>query len=594
MLSKGEQNGILTAQDSASMAESVDLKKAPDKDELKILVNSARTAARLKNWQEAARCWDAVTVSDPDDTRAYLGSTDARREMGHFDEAERIIGLAVARFPRNASLAIARAKLANARCDWPEALNRWESLRNAFPDNPWACLGKAQALRAVGQDEPAEQLLVTAESIANAANTLMPSPMSALNLRMEIARARADWRGARKAAQEILENGSVPSAWVLLMLAQACWYLEEYDAADDAALRALAVDPSLKEAVIVRAWVATAQGDSERALACYRVLVSLSPNSVAWALKVVQLLNWLGQVEEALRELKIVTSRWPDDPAVRAFIRFSGHAGRDPGRADAPEHKLEKELGIIVRKAPAAERRLREPVVDDPERDVLLVESARNECAVLLFTGTNDGLSIPLQAFDLYLAALPVTPIYVKDFKRLRYLLGIRSLSDDYEGTLAVLRSMLERLGAHRLCTIGNCEGGFAAIRYGLELGADRIIAFEPPTYSPADSTAKFEQARNFKRSRLAAMVPADMVDLKPFVEERRGNVTLELFYDELNPRDCNHAHRLAGLPGVNLHPQRCVGNRRAMQNLMLAHENFSELLGGLLGVRPAAASLQA
>src|SRR6202043_3781310 len=165
-----------------------------------------------------------------------------------------------------------------------------------------------------------------------------------------------------------------------------------------------------------------------------------------------------------------------------------------------------------------------------PGRDVMVAEVPNAATAVLIFTGGNDAVSMPLPLFDRYLATLDVTAIYLKDFRRLQYLLGIESLSADYQGTLAALRDMLSRLGVKRLCTIGHCVGGFAAIRYGVELGAGRIVTFGAPTYSPHDSSTKIEQARNFMRNRLAEKVPPDMMDLKTFLEGRHHTARIELF----------------------------------------------------------------
>jgi hypothetical protein len=159
---------------------------------------------------------------------------------------------------------------------------------------------------------------------------------------------------------------------------------------------------------------------------------------------------------------------------------------------------------------------------------------------------------MPLTVLDLYLAALPVTVVYLKDFARLRFLAGIRSLSDSYQGTTAALRNLLSNLGAERICTIGNCDGGCGAIRYGVELGAVRIVAFNAPTHGPRDASMQFEQARNFKRTRLAALGLEDLADLRPFLLGRPHRSRIDLFYADEEPRDQAHALYLAGLPGVS------------------------------------------
>jgi hypothetical protein len=349
----------------------------------------------------------------------------------------------------------------------------------------------------------------------------------------------------------------------------------------------------LVEAVLVRVWVATDRGDGETALSCYRTLVKLKPGAVRWRLKLVQLLSWLGHVKESVNELENIRGRWPADPMVRMFLLNYGSesdeipmppdaAGR-PAEGD-PDYSKEEDLQVIADKAPGQAEQVRKLVVADPERDVLLAEVTGAETAVLVFTGTNDGLSMPLSLFDRYLATLNLTAIYLKDFNRLRFLQGIQSLSDNYQGTLEALRNMLNRAGVKRLCTIGNCVGGFAAIRYGIELGAERIVAFSPPTYTSRDPLTKMEEGRRFMRTRLEANVPSEMMDLKPFLEARRHDAQIDLLYEEKDPRDRVNALRLSSLPGIRLHPQPEL-SYRLLRRLAFSNPDFRGLLANLLEI---------
>jgi hypothetical protein len=344
----------------------------------------------------------------------------------------------------------------------------------------------------------------------------------------------------------------------------------------------------------VRAWVATDQGDGERALESYRRLVELNPQTVRWSLKVVQLLNWLGHVKEAVNELRIISARWPNDRAVRMFAQEYGPAAAlklepksavDGVRQSEAEHPEQDSLEALLQRVPRLERRLRPSVEHSPEKDVLIAEFEGTKTAVFIFTGSNDGISMPLNIFDNFMAALPITSIYLKDFNRLRYLVGIASLSPDYEGTIMALRGMVRTLGVTRVCTIGNCDGAFAAIRYGVELGAERIIAFSPATYVPHDVSAKFEQARNLKRIRLAAEVPEGMTDLRPFLEAHRHNVQIEVFYDQEDPRDRAHALHLSGLSGVSLHPEPPPKEHRLLRQIALSSTDFCATLAKMFGV---------
>jgi tetratricopeptide (TPR) repeat protein len=600
----------LASEDSVAVSESLEPNNVPRQADINGIIDRARRATQRRDWLEAWRCWEAVRGRSPDHAPAYLGSGNALREAGRYEEAELVLGAGAERFPDNEQIAVARAWLANARHDWSVALSRWEALRVHFPDNPSCYVGNVHALRGLGRSDQVETLLVSAEATLVAAKQQGLDEMAALKVEFAIARARLDWPAVRQCAGRIIACEEAPSAQVFLAVAQACWYLGNPEEADRAAVRASSIDPTLSEAVLVRAWVATDRGDGETALSCYRTLVKLNPGALRWSLKLVHLLNCLGRAKEALTALENVRRRWPTHPMVRNFLRnpsleltfdatsaVSRTAEGDLGRAQ------EKELRAIADKDPGPAERVRPILVADPERDVLIAEVTGAETAVLVFTANNDGVSMPLPVFDRYLATLDLTAIYLKDFQRLRYLLGIQSLSQDYQGTLAALRDILSRLGVKRLCTIGNCVGGFAAIRYGVELCADRVLTFGTPTYLSPDPLTPMEPTRHFMRNRLAANVPGEMLDLRPFLEARQHNTQIELFYEEDDPVGRIHALHLSDLPGIRFHPlpgpnrrtlQRdphaaVVGDRGGvLRRLALSRGDFQGMLGSLLGVGPA------
>lgn len=562
------------------------------------MIQRAQRAAQRRDWLDAYRCWDDVLARSPNHAPAYLGAGTALRETGRYDEAERVLEAGAERFPDNEQIAMARAWLANTRQDWPGALSRWESFRARFPENPWGYLGNINALRGAGRSDQIEELIVAAEAALAAAKQRGLGSVAAFGMEAEIAKARLDWAAVRRSAENVIASEAAPPAHVFLALAQACWHLGEPSAADRAAQQATSIDPTLAEAVVVRAWVATDRGDGETALSCYRKLVELNPGTVRWWLKLVQLLNRLGRVKEALTEVERMRTRWPDDPMVKTFLLNYGPASSGTlnaasavtfSREDDPDRLQVEELQAIADKAPRPEEWVRPLLVADAEREVLLAQARSTETAVLVFTGSNDSVSMPLPLFDRYLATLEITAVYLKDFKRLRFCSGIQSLSETYDGTVAALREMLRRLGVKRLCTLGNCDGGFAAIRYGAELCADRIVTFGAPTYSPQDSLTKIEQARNFMRKRLAENVPVEMMDLKPFLESHTHRAQIELFYEEEDLRDRSQALHLSGISGVRLHPQPGLSNHRLLRRMASSRQDFLGMLGKLLGVESAA-----
>jgi tetratricopeptide (TPR) repeat protein len=565
----------------------------PAQAEIIRLIVSAQQAADRHDWAEASRCWQEVQSTSPDYAPAYLGIGNAFREAARLEDAECAFAAGVARFADNEPLTIAWASLANLRRDWPAALDRWSLARTRFPINPWCYLGSINALRGAGHSDPLESLAAEAKTALAEAKVRGLDVAAALRVELEIAKALLEWEAVKRCSERIIAREAHPSANILLSLAQACFRLEDPVGADSAAERALSADPSLTGAWIVRLQVATQKGDGETALKCYRALVELNPGVVRWRLKLAQLLSWLGRVKESLAELDRVRAQWPNDPMVKVFLRNYGSEGEGNqasaiapnGRAEHdPDFAKEKDLEAIAGQAPDAALRLRPLLVPDAERDVLIAEMPGAEAAVFVFTGTNDEVSMPLELFDRYLSTLPFTAIYLKDFKRLRFLQGIESLGADLPTTLEALQSKLARLGVKRLCTLGNCVGGFAAIRYGVELEADRIVAFSPPTCSPVETPIKLEEGRRFMKARLEANVSRDLTDLQPFLSGRRQSAWIELFYEDPDPRDRAAAQRLLGLPGVHLRPQMEL-SYRLLRRLAASNPDFLRLLGDSLAV---------
>ena len=557
------------------------------------LVERARNAMRRREWLEAANYWEQVREHFPSLAPAYLGGGNALREAHCYDQAEQVLCAGTKRFPDNEQIAVSHAWVAIQRHDWQAAIDRWESLRKRFPANPWCHIGNVYALRGAGRSDQVDTLLADAEAALATAKLRGLEVPSGQNLEFAIARIRLDWPAVKKLAEEIIARETEPGAQVFLALSQAHWNFGNRDLADEAAERALAADPTLMDAWLVRAWVATERGDGDTAVACYRRLAQISPETVRWPLKLVQLLTWLGRGQEALIEFENIRQRWPNDPMARMFLRNYGpglkeplappHSVLAPGKGDLDRAEWE-EIQTIAAKAPNSAERLRPLLVAEPERDVQIAPVANAKSAVLVFTGGNDAISMPLAVFDRYVSTLKITAVYLKDFRRLRYLLGVQSLGGDYEVTLKMLRDILGRVGAKHVSTFGNCEGGFAAIRYGVELGADRIVTFGAPTYSPDDSFTKIEQARNFMKNRLASSVNPEMMDLRPFLESRQHRAQIDFFYEEEDTRDSIHAAHLAGVTGVRFHPQPGL-NHHMLRQLALVEDDFRGMLAELLAI---------
>jgi len=228
-------------------------------------------------------------------------------------------------------------------------------------------------------------------------------------------------------------------------------------------------------------------------------------------------------------------------------------------------------------RTPSDDRLLRPAMSDEKIRDVIVAPPGPGSTLVVVFTATNDTLGLPLPIFDRYLASLGFGAVYLKDFERLLYLRGVRSLGDE-NATLQAIRQLERQLGATRLCTIGVSDGGFAAIRYGVALGADRIMSFGGPTHWAPDLD---EYA--VMRQRHATYLSEQDIDLRAFLGARPYSSRIGLFYGADVPRDCAHALYLDGLPGVLRHPVPGLGDHQCLRWYAL-NRDLRTLLGEWLG----------
>jgi tetratricopeptide (TPR) repeat protein len=527
------------------------------------LAKQALEAMLRRNWPEALRRADTLRSRYPDDPRGYFHAGNALRLAGRLDEAEALLATASIRFRKNRAIAIGHARVAASRRDWPAALLRWDAVRKRFPNLPDGHIGAAEALRALGHPDAATTILDDAAAALTAARESGLDEESGLRAEIELASARRDWQMLRRSAQRLIAIEATAPAQTYLALARAAWNLKDLDEAERAADHALAAQPTLVEAAVIGAWVAAERGDGAKALSLYRTLVRLRPGNLRWSLSLVRLLNMLGEVKEAARELDRVVKRWPDNPLVdKVKFTHSLDTARLSDDATAAEAAAAVKVGATEPEFPnrtanaPGEVELRRPIIRaQTERDVIVSEAAGADTVVLVFTGISDTVGIPLPIFDRYLAALGVAAVYLKDFNRLLYLRGVQSLAADYDGTLAALRKILEGLQAKRVCAIGNSAGGFAAIRYGIELGASRIASFSGSTHHLRNAVAQFRWGPRMAWTRFRASLTPEMLDLKHFLQSRRYKSEIQLYYGEGEEFDKLQALHLEGVAGVTLYP---------------------------------------
>jgi tetratricopeptide (TPR) repeat protein len=106
----------------------------------------ARCAASQTDWTEALLRWGKVSAISGQHDVSYVGRIEALRHLKRFNEAERLAEEAALRFPDDRFVLIARAQIPAWSGNWSEALQRWHSILERFPDDLQAQSGASRAL----------------------------------------------------------------------------------------------------------------------------------------------------------------------------------------------------------------------------------------------------------------------------------------------------------------------------------------------------------------------------------------------------------------------------------------------------------------
>jgi hypothetical protein len=132
---------------------------------------------------------------------------------------------------------------------------------------------------------------------------------------------------------------------------------------------------------------------------------------------------------------------------------------------------------------------------------------------------------------------------------------------------------------------LGACNGGSAAIRYGIDLGAERIVSFSAATRLSPEAPTRLRQKQNFMRRRLSEEVPEGLPDLRPFLEAHGNLARITYFYYTRDPREAPDADYIADLPGIQFRPHPGDPAIPLLRRIAFEEADFSRVLAGWLGL---------
>lgn len=161
----------------------------------------AQIAEQRHDWPTAAKRWRSVQEKDPSHLLGFLGLARALRSAGRLAEADDHFTDTLQRFPDDKAARAEWADCAQRRGVWPEALERWASYRDRFPDSVVGYTRPAGILRLLGEFAQAAPLL-------DRVRQLYPHDKNVLHATAALASAQEDWEAARKDFAEILAQSA--------------------------------------------------------------------------------------------------------------------------------------------------------------------------------------------------------------------------------------------------------------------------------------------------------------------------------------------------------------------------------------------------
>ena len=350
--------------------------------------------------------------------------------------------------------------------------------------------------------------------------------------------------------------------------------------AEAAANRALEIDPGKPEAHRAL-YIAILRSDTpERAVdairealvvsrsnprypALWSTIAGMEP-SEADALKTELLDHWPQSLGQQLRTGDLDISQDEEfKPDGDGVYRMALQGDLDGALAKARED-IERKQGMnlsakdevieqVLPLLPGPDDRKR-PLIEDDQSEVISSGPSQNGVTILFFSDLTHRINFDFEVLDAFAAQSGAATVFLRDHSFRLFIGGIKSLADDRAGTIDALRAKLEELKTERLFVVGLSSGGFSAMSYGRELGAEKLLGL-----SIATSIGRFLRGEDRRARMLIARLnrsfKPEELDLNQVLPGIENKAPIDLYYGEENATDTGHSSDIGELEGVTLHP---------------------------------------
>ncbi len=447
--------------------------------------------AALVHFQAAADLLKTAAERNPTDVQAQISLAKVLVLVRRFEEAEEIYKRVITQAPNHSQVRAALGALARTRFDWAGALEQFRAAAESDPKNVQFRIDLGRAYCALSRWKDAER---------SYRSILKDSPR---NIEAMIGLAEtAKMRGDTRAAVTLFEDAA---------------------AAAPLDFRPKQEIQRLKMALGGYDW----RTEIEEAVAAAR-----STNApLQTQMEAAKILVEYGLTEAARPVLSRLEVRFPAARQLLLAVQQMERMGlaqpvsESSAYADPAESQMESLQGFLEK--------------PNPNSDTLLI----------VFAGTNHRLWMTFSLLHKILRKTGVSVIYCRDLRQEWYARGVVGLGDDFNSTIDGFAALATRYHAKRILTLGNCVGCHAALRFGLFLGAQGVLALSPKLL-PEE---RMEPDRKAQFASIRGSLSTEYKDVDIRYLEAATRPKVSLIFGELCAADAAAAHSMAEVPGVTL-----------------------------------------
>jgi tetratricopeptide (TPR) repeat protein len=286
-------------------------------------IEYARLADRRRDWAAGITRWKDFRQRFPEHIAGYVEGAACLIQTGHFDEAEMVLGDAVARFSADLTIHTMWVEAAVRRKDWPVAAERAAMMRECLPQAAMGYVQGARALRELRQFDLAGHILMEGRN-------RLPNDVQIRRTEAHHAVALRDWSAADRLWAEV--RAAAPNHVAgYIGGAEALHAANRQKDADALMLEATRLFPDHIPAWTALARLAQQRGDHDEAISRWEQVRLRFPELAAGHVGGAQALHDAGRIEEAQAILSAAAAKFPDDSelAMRLARTATGRADNE-------------------------------------------------------------------------------------------------------------------------------------------------------------------------------------------------------------------------------------------------------------------------